>query len=85
MDVMEVMGASDEQLFTTGTHTRNNASGGRQRILGWFGEDLVRFNNWTIHSCRSLRRLEQFQCQFHLHAGLRHMHIFSQRAVSIAK
>lgn len=48
MDLMEVMGASDEQLFTTGTHTRNNASGGRQRILGGFGEDLVRFNNWTI-------------------------------------
>jgi len=48
MDVMEVIGASDEQLFTVGTHTRNNASGGRQRILGWFGEDLVRFNNWTI-------------------------------------
>ena len=48
MDVMEVMGASDEQLFTAGTHTRNNASGGRQRILGWFGEDLVRLNNWTI-------------------------------------
>jgi outer membrane receptor protein involved in Fe transport len=48
MDVMEVMGASDEQLFSAGTHTRNNASGGRQRILGWFGEDLVRFNNWTI-------------------------------------
>lgn len=48
MDAMEVMGASDEQLFTAGTHTRNNASGGRQRILGWFGEDLVRFNKWTI-------------------------------------
>lgn len=48
MDAMEVMGASDEQLFTAGKHTRNNASGGRQRILGWFGEDLVRFNNWTI-------------------------------------
>jgi outer membrane receptor protein involved in Fe transport len=48
MDLMEVMGASDEQLFTAGTHTRNNASGGRQRILGWFGEDLVRFNTWTI-------------------------------------
>jgi outer membrane receptor protein involved in Fe transport len=48
MDVMEVMGASDEQLISAGTHTRNNASGGRQRILGWFGEDLVRFNNWTI-------------------------------------
>ncbi len=48
MDLMEVMGASDEQLFTTGTHTRNNASGGRQRILGGFGEDLLRLNNWTI-------------------------------------
>ena len=48
MDMMEVMGASDEQLFTAGTHTRNNASGGRQRILGWFGEDLVRFHNWTV-------------------------------------
>ncbi len=48
MDAMEVMGASDEQLFTAGLHTRNNASGGRQRILGWFGEDLVRFNKWTI-------------------------------------
>jgi outer membrane receptor protein involved in Fe transport len=48
LDLMEVMGASDEQLFTTGTHTRNNASGGRQRILGGFGEDLVRWNNWTI-------------------------------------
>jgi outer membrane receptor protein involved in Fe transport len=48
MDLMEVMGASDEQLFTSGTHTRNNASGGRQRILGWFGEDLVRINKWTI-------------------------------------
>jgi outer membrane receptor protein involved in Fe transport len=48
LDLMEVMGASDEQLFTTGTHTRNNASGGRQRILGGFGEDLLRLNNWTI-------------------------------------
>ena len=48
MDLMEVMGASDEQLFTSGTHTRNNAAGGRQRIIGWFGEDLVRVNNWTI-------------------------------------
>jgi outer membrane receptor protein involved in Fe transport len=48
IDLMEVMGASHEQLFTAGTHTRNNASGGRQRILGGFGEDLLRWNNWTI-------------------------------------
>ena len=47
-DLMEVMGASDEQFFFAGTHTRNNASGGRQRIVGMFGEDLIRFNRWTI-------------------------------------
>lgn len=47
-DAMEVMGASDEQLFTTGVHTRNNAAGGRQRIVGVFGEDLLRIGNWTI-------------------------------------
>jgi outer membrane receptor protein involved in Fe transport len=47
-DLMEVMGASDEQLFTAGTHTRNNAAGGRQRIIGFFGEDLIRWNNWTV-------------------------------------
>jgi outer membrane receptor protein involved in Fe transport len=47
-DAMEVMGASDEQLFTVGVHTRNNAAGGRQRIIGVFGEDLVRIGNWTV-------------------------------------
>jgi outer membrane receptor protein involved in Fe transport len=47
-DALEVMGFSDEQLFTAGTHTRNNASGGRQRIVGFFGEDLVRWNKWTV-------------------------------------
>lgn len=47
-DLMEVMGASDEQIFTAGIHARNNASGGRQRILGVFGEDLIRFNKWTV-------------------------------------
>src|ERR1019366_6645075 len=41
-DLMEVMGASDEQLYSSGTHTRNNAAGGRQRILGLFGEDILR-------------------------------------------
>jgi outer membrane receptor protein involved in Fe transport len=47
-DIMEVMGASDEQFFSSGTHTRNNASGGRQRIVGLFGEDLIRLKNWTV-------------------------------------
>ena len=47
-DLMEVIGASDEQLFSLGSHTRNNAAGGRQRILGVFGQDLIRRNNWTL-------------------------------------
>ena len=47
-DAMEVMGASDEQFFSSGVHTRNNAAGGRQRIVGLFGEDLLRIKNWTI-------------------------------------
>ena len=48
VDLMEVMGASDETFFTAGANTRDNASGGRQRIFGLFGEDLIRLNNWTI-------------------------------------
>ncbi len=49
MDLMEVMGASDEQLYLLGTHTGNKAAGGRQRILGLFGEDILRFRQkWTI-------------------------------------
>jgi len=47
-DAMEVMGASDEQFFSAGVHTRNNAAGGRQRIVGLFGEDLIRVKNWTV-------------------------------------
>ncbi len=47
-DLMEVMGASDEQVFSSGTNTRDNASGGRQRIFGLFGEDLIRWNKWTL-------------------------------------
>jgi outer membrane receptor protein involved in Fe transport len=47
-DALEVMGASDEQFFSAGTHTRNNAAGGRQRIVGIFGEDLIRIRNWTV-------------------------------------
>ncbi len=47
-DLIEVMGASDEQFFSAGANTHDNASGGRQRILGLFGEDLVRWHDWTV-------------------------------------
>lgn len=49
MDLMEVIGASDDQSYSSGTHTRNTAAGGRQRNLGWFGEDILRLRQkWTI-------------------------------------
>jgi outer membrane receptor protein involved in Fe transport len=45
-DLMEVIGASDEQLFS-GTNKNRNA-GGRQRTTGLFGEDILRLKNWTV-------------------------------------
>ena len=51
VDAQEVMGASDEQLFssTTGFHFANNIAGGRQRSTGIFGEDILRLaNRWTV-------------------------------------
>lgn len=51
VDSQEVMGASDEQLFssTTGFHFANNIAGGRQRSTGIFGEDIIRIGSkWTI-------------------------------------
>lgn len=51
VDSAEVIGASDEQLFssTTGFHFGNNFAGGRQRSTGIFGEDIFRIGSkWTI-------------------------------------
>jgi outer membrane receptor protein involved in Fe transport len=50
-DLVEVMGASDEQLFSAVTHlpTADSVAGGRQRTLGVFAEDIFRVHNkWTI-------------------------------------
>jgi len=49
-DANEVIGASDEQLFssTTGFHFANNIAGGRQRTVGIFGEDIIRIRRWMI-------------------------------------
>jgi outer membrane receptor protein involved in Fe transport len=51
VDFQEVMGASNEQLFssTTGAHFANNIAGGRQRSAGIFGQDIFRIKNkWTV-------------------------------------
>jgi outer membrane receptor protein involved in Fe transport len=50
MDAKEVLGASNEQLFSPGgTVTALQSSGGRQRSAGIFGEDLVRLGTrWLV-------------------------------------
>jgi len=48
-DVAEVIGASDDHLFSKGPNTADNAAGGRQRTSGVFGEDILRLQGkWTI-------------------------------------
>lgn len=50
-DANEVIGASDEQLFssTTGFHFANNIAGGRQRTVGIFGQDIIRVHDrWLL-------------------------------------
>jgi outer membrane receptor protein involved in Fe transport len=50
VDTQEVMGASDEQLFSsmTGSHFANNIAGGRQGSTGLFGQDVFQAGNWTV-------------------------------------
>ena len=50
VDAQEVIGASDEQLFssTTGDLFANNIAGGRQRSTGIFGQDIFQTRNWTL-------------------------------------
>ena len=48
-DGSEVIGTSNERLFSSGTNTADTVAGGRQRSFGWFGEDVLRFRDkWTI-------------------------------------
>jgi outer membrane receptor protein involved in Fe transport len=48
-DLVEVIGVSDERLFSSGVHTFNDSAGGRQRTLGIFGEDIFRIRqSWTV-------------------------------------
>jgi outer membrane cobalamin receptor len=45
-DFSEVIGASNELLFSGPNRGRNG--GGRQRALGFFGEDIFHRANWTV-------------------------------------
>ncbi len=67
VDATEVMGWSDESIFSSGTNTADAISGGRQRTVGVFGEDIVqitpkwlitaaaRFDYWRNFDALSLR------------------------------
>ncbi len=48
-DLQEVIGSTDEQLFSSGVNTANTLAGGRQRVFGIFGEDVFQFRQkWTV-------------------------------------
>jgi len=46
MDLIEIIGASRDVLFSGPNHGRTGS--GRQRILGWFGEDIFHRSHWTV-------------------------------------
>ena len=46
IDLSEVMGSSNELLFSG--PNRSRVGGGRQRTLGLFGEDILRLRKWTV-------------------------------------
>ena len=51
LDAHEEIGHTNEMLFsgTTGSHTKNTFSGGHQRTIGAFGEDLIQIApRWTL-------------------------------------
>ena len=48
-DINQVIGASDDHLYSKGPNTADNSAGGRQRTAGVFGEDILRLQDkWTI-------------------------------------
>ena len=49
VDTSEVMGWSRERTFSSGAQTATSISGGRQRTVGVFGEDILRFTpRWIV-------------------------------------
>jgi outer membrane receptor protein involved in Fe transport len=49
VNLLEVMGTSEEQIFSSGAHIANSVSGGRQRTSGVFAEDVFRVGpKWTV-------------------------------------
>jgi outer membrane receptor protein involved in Fe transport len=45
-DFTQVLGSSNEALFSGPNQARD--SGGRQRRIGWFGEDIFHYGRWNV-------------------------------------
>jgi len=77
-DADEVIGHSNEELYSSGAPSRDVSAGGRQRTIGLLGEDVVRLGSgWTISAsarfdhwsnfdasllCTSLTSLQSASC-----------------------
>ncbi|MGH9647015.1 MAG: TonB-dependent receptor, partial [Bryobacteraceae bacterium] len=61
MDLSEVIGASQD-VFFTGKNQAQTGSG-RQRALGWFGEDIFHCPKWTVIAAARVDDWSNFQGQ----------------------
>jgi outer membrane receptor protein involved in Fe transport len=49
LNLLEILGTSEEQIFSSGSHIANSVSGGRQRTMGVFAQDIFRIgSHWTL-------------------------------------
>jgi len=62
MDMNEVIGASVDDFFNNSTNDAQIGSG-RQRALGWFGEDIFQRSKWTVIASARVDEWSNFQGQ----------------------
>ena len=61
MDLSEIIGASQDIFFTGNNQSQTGA--GRQRALGWFGEDIVQRPKWTVIAAARVDDWSNFEGQ----------------------
>jgi outer membrane receptor protein involved in Fe transport len=60
-DANEIVGRSNETLFSSGARSRDVNAGGRQRTFGILGEDLIRVSpNWLVSLSARFDRWDNF-------------------------
>jgi outer membrane receptor protein involved in Fe transport len=64
VELNEVIGASDERIFSSGKETATQDAGGRQRTFAVFGEDVVRLGSrWTVTGSLRFDQWRNFDAQ----------------------